>query len=223
MKVILFGATGMVGQGVLRECLLDPEVERVFMIVRSATGQRHEKLQEQVHENFFDFSSIGSKLSGYDACFFCLGVSSAGMSEVDYQHVTYDITLAAAKTLVERNAAMTFIYVSGAGTDSTERGRTMWARVKGRTENALLELPFRRAYMFRPAFIQPRNAVTSKTRSYRALYAVLGPLFPVLRALLPKYVTTTEQVGRAMLEAAKNGAPKTVLESPDIIELAGRD
>ena len=223
MKAILFGATGMVGQGVLRECLLDDEIERVLAIVRSATGQRHEKLQELVHENFFDFSSIGSKLSGYDACFFCLGVSSAGMTEVDYQRVTYDITLAAAKTLVERNAAMTFIYVSGAGTDSTGRGRTMWARVKGRTENALLELPFQRAYMFRPAFIQPRHGITSKTRSYRVLYVVFGPLFPVLRALFPKYVTTTEEVGRAMLKAAKHGAPKPVLENADIIALSGRE
>jgi uncharacterized protein YbjT (DUF2867 family) len=220
MRVILFGATGMVGQGVLRECLLDGEIERVLAIVRRATGRRHEKLQELVHENFFDFSTIGSKLSGYDACFFCLGVSSAGMREVDYQRVTYDITLAAAKTLVERNATMTFIYVSGAGTDSTGRGRTMWARVKGRTENALLELPFKGVYMFRPAFIQPRHGITSKTRSYRVLYAVFGPLFSVLRALFPRYVTTTEEVGRAMLEAAKHGAPKPVLENRDIILLA---
>jgi uncharacterized protein YbjT (DUF2867 family) len=222
MKVILFGATGMVGQGVLRECLLDGEVERVLAIVRSPTGQRHDKLQELVHEDFFDFSAVGPKLSGYDACFFCLGVSSAGMKEADYQRVTYEVTLAAANTLVERNAAMTFIYVSGAGTDSTGRGRTMWARVKGRTENALLELPFKRAYMFRPAFIEPRHGITSKTRSYRVLYAVLGPLFPVLRSLFPKDVTTTEEVGRAMLEGAKHGAPKPVLENADIIALAGR-
>jgi uncharacterized protein YbjT (DUF2867 family) len=216
MKVILFGATGMVGQGVLRECLLDDEVESVLAIVRGRTGQRHAKLQELVHENFFDFSALGSRLSGYDACFFCLGVSSAGMTEVDYQRVTYDITMAAAKTLVERNAAMTFIYVSGAGTDSSERGRTMWARVKGRTENALLELPFKAAYLFRPAFIQPRHGITSKTRAYRVLYAVFGPLFPALRALFPKYVTTTEEVGRAMLEVGKHGASKRVLENQDI-------
>ncbi|HEY6066144.1 MAG TPA: NAD(P)H-binding protein, partial [Thermoanaerobaculia bacterium] len=206
MKVILFGATGMVGQGVLRECLLDDEVERVLAIVRSPTGQRHGKLEERVHADFFDFSAIAPTLSGYDACFFCLGVSSAGMKEADYRRVTYDITLAAANTLVGRNPAMTFIYVSGAGTDSTGRSRTMWARVKGRTENALLELPFRRAYMFRPAFIEPGPGITSKTRSYRVLYAVLAPLFPVLRALFPRFVTTTEEVGRAMLEAAKHGA-----------------
>jgi uncharacterized protein YbjT (DUF2867 family) len=222
MKVILFGATGMVGQGVLRECLLNSGVESVLAIVRNPTGQRHPKLQELLHENFFDFSDIAPRLSGYDACFFCLGVSSAGMSEADYQRVTYDITLAAAKTLVERNPAMTFIYVSGAGTDGTGHGRTMWARVKGRTENALLELPFRGAYMFRPAVIQPRHGITSKTRSYRVLYAVFGPLFPVLRALFPRYVTTTEEVGHAMLEVAKHGAPERVLESRDIIALAGR-
>ena len=219
MKVILFGATGMVGQGVLRECLLDGEVESVLAILRSGTGRRHAKLQELVHENFFDFSALGSRLSGYDACFFCLGVSSAGMTEADYQRVTYDITLAAAKTLVERNPAMTFIYVSGAGTDGTERGRTMWARVKGRTENALLELPFQGVYMFRPAFIQPRDGITSKTRSYRVLYALFGPVFPALRTLFPRYVTTTEEVGRAMLEVAKHGESKAVLENQDIIAL----
>jgi uncharacterized protein YbjT (DUF2867 family) len=200
MKVILFGATGMVGQGVLRECLLDREVERVLTVVRRATGQRHSKLVELVHGNFFDFSAIEPQLSGYDACLFCLGVSSAGMSEDAYRRVTYDITLEAANTLVRRNAAMTFIYVSGAGTDSSEQGRTMWARVKGQTEDALLRLRFNAAYMFRPGFIQPLHGISSRTRAYRVL--------------------TTEQVGRAMLRAAKQGAPKAVLEAPDIIALA---
>jgi hypothetical protein len=212
----------MVGQGVLRECLLDSEVETVLAIGRSPTGQRHAKLQEIVHPDFSDFSSITNRVSGYDGCFFCLGVSSAGMGEADYQRVTFDITLAAAKTLLDRNPAMTFVYVSGAGTDSTERGRTMWARVKGKTENSLLGLPFRAAYMFRPAFIQPGPGIVSKTRSYRVLYAVFGPLFPVLRALFPRFVTTTEEVGRAMLEVAKHGAPKRVIENADIIAL-GRD
>jgi uncharacterized protein YbjT (DUF2867 family) len=220
MKVVLFGASGMVGQGALRECLLDRDVERVLTIVRRNTGQRHEKLVELVHENFFDFSPIETQLAGYDACLFCLGVSSAGMTERDYQRVTYDITLAAATALARRNARLTFIYVSGAGTDSSERGRTMWARVKGKTENALLALPFKAAYMFRPGFIQPQHGITSRTRTYRVLYAVFGPLFPVLRALFPRHVTTTEQVGRAMLQAAKQGAPKAVLESYDIIALA---
>ncbi len=209
----------MVGQGVLRECLLDSEVETVLAIGRSPTGQRHAKLQEIVHSDFSDFSGIADRVSGYDACFFCLGVSSAGMGEADYQRVTCDITLAAAKTLVARNPAMTFVYVSGAGTDSTERGRTMWARVKGKTENALLALPFRAAYMFRPAVIRPGPGIVSKTKSYRILYGVFGPLFPVLRTLFPRFVTTTEEVGRAMIEVARHGAGKRVLENADIIAL----
>jgi uncharacterized protein YbjT (DUF2867 family) len=219
MKVILFGATGMVGQGVLRECLLDPEVESVLAVGRRATGQQHEKLRELVHKDFFDFSSVEGELTGYDACFFCLGVSSAGMNEKDYAHVTYDITIAAAQVLARRNPGLTFIYVSGAGTDSTERGRMMWARVKGKTENALLGMPFKAAYMFRPALIQPLHGITSSTRMTRALYAVAGPLFPVVKALFPKYATTTERVGRAMIRSAKNGAPSHVLENREIDNL----
>ena len=209
----------MVGQGVLRECLRDGEVESVLAIVRSATGESHPKLQELVHPDFFDFSELGPRLAGYDACFFCLGVSSAGRSEEEYRRVTHDITLAAAKVLVERNPAMVFVYVSGAGTDGTERGRSMWARVKGKTENALLALPFRAAYMFRPAVIRPGPGITSKTRSYRILYALFRPLLPLLRTLFPGYVTTTEEVGRAMLEVAKHGAPKRILENADIVAL----
>lgn len=209
----------MVGQGVLRECLRDDDVEAVLAVVRSPTGQRHPKLHEIVHADFSDFSTIADRLSGCDACFFCLGVSSAGMGEPEYRRVTFDITLAAAKALADRNPAMTFVYLSGAGTDSTERGRTMWARVKGETENALLALPFRAAYMFRPAIIQPGPGIVSKTRSYRILYGVFGPLFPVLKALFPRFVTTTEEVGRAMLEVAKHGAPKRVIENADIIAL----
>jgi uncharacterized protein YbjT (DUF2867 family) len=216
MKVILFGATGMIGQGVLRECLLDPNVESVLAIGRSTPRQQHEKLRTLVHTDFLDFSSIRNHLSGYDACFFCLGVSSVGMKEKDYQRVTYDITLAVAQTLVELNQNMTFIYVSGAGTDSTEQGRSRWARIKGRTENALLKLPFKAAYMFRPAYIQPMHGIVSKTTLYRVFYAVMGHLLPVLKVLHPKYVTTTEQVGHAMIKVAKYGAPKRVLENQDI-------
>src|SRR5271157_2021359 len=216
MWVVLFGASGMVGQGVLRECLLDPEVTAVLSIVRSGTGQQHPKLREIVHGDFRDFSSIDSELTGFDACFFCLGVSSAGMSEEDYRRVTYDITLAAAQTLAKLDPNMTFVYVSGAGTDSTEHGRVMWARVKGETENALLRLPFKAAYMLRPAYIQPMHGIRSKTKLYQALYAVVAPLYPLWKALLPKYVTTTEQVGRAMIKVAKFGAPKHVLENQDI-------
>jgi uncharacterized protein YbjT (DUF2867 family) len=216
MKVILFGATGMVGQGVLRECVIDPAVERVLAVGRSATGQHHAKLRDLVLEDFLDFSAVTRELAGYDACFFCLGVSSAGMTEADYRRVTYDVTLAAARSLATINPAMTFIYVSGAGTDSTERGRSMWARVKGQTENALLGLPFKSAYMFRPAAIQPLHGITSKTRWYRLLYAATRPLLPFLRALIPNYITTTEQIGRAMIAVAATGADRRVLENEDI-------
>lgn len=219
MDVVLFGATGMVGQGVLRECLLDPDVHRVLSIGRGATGQQHPKLREIVRDNLFDFTDIASDLSGYDGCFFCLGVSAAGKTEEEYRRVTYDIAMAAATVLAKRNPGMTFIYVSGSGTDSTERGRTMWARVKGSTENALLRLPFKAAYMFRPAGIQPMHGETSKTRLYRLFYVMARPLMPLLKRLLPTYMTTTEQIGRAMIAAARNGAPKTILETEDINQL----
>ncbi|MGO8815792.1 MAG: epimerase [Terriglobia bacterium] len=219
MNVILFGASGMVGQGVLRECLLDPEVTSVVSIVRSSAAQRHPKLREIVHKNFLDFSPIEPELSGLDACFFCLGVSSAGVSEEKYRRVTYDIALAAAETLAKLNPKMTFVFISGAGTDSSEHGRVMWARVKGQTENALLRLPFKAAYMFRPGVIVPLHGIKSRTALYRIPYAILGPLLPLLKTLMPKYVTTTEKLGRAMLTAAKRGAPKPILESSDINDL----
>jgi uncharacterized protein YbjT (DUF2867 family) len=218
VNVVLFGATGMIGQGVLRECLLAPDVHSVLAVVRSPTRERHEKLREIIHKDFFDFSAIEPHLTGLDACFFCLGVSSAGMTEESYRRVTYDMTMAAAQTLLRLNPGMTFIYVSGAGTDSTERARVMWARVKGEIENALLRMPFKAAYMFRPGFIQPQHGIKSKTALYRFFYAITGPIFPLLKRL-PKYVTTTEQLGRAMLEVARRGAPKRVLESADINSL----
>jgi uncharacterized protein YbjT (DUF2867 family) len=216
MRVVLFGASGMVGQGVLRECLLNNEVESVLSIGRSAIGQQHAKLRELLHENFLDYSDVTDKLTGFDACFFCLGVSSAGMSEERYTRVTYDIALAAARTLARLNPGMTFIYVSGMGTDSSEHGGSMWARVKGKTENDLLRLPFKAAYMFRPAAIVPLHGIKSKTIVYRIFYAALGPLLPLLKGRFPKYVTTTEQLGRAMIQVAKDGAPKRVLENSDI-------
>jgi uncharacterized protein YbjT (DUF2867 family) len=219
MRVLIFGASGMVGQGVLRECLMDPDVESVMTIVRSATGKRDTKLRELVYDNFLDFSPIEGQLSGFDACFFCLGVSVAGMSEEHYQRITYGFTLAAARVLVGLNPNMTFIYVSGAGTDSSERGRSMWARVKGRTENELLRLPFHAAYMFRPGVIVPLHGIQSKTRIYRVFYILLGPVLPLLKGRFPKYVTTTEQIGRAMLKVAKRGWPKRVLETDDINEV----
>jgi uncharacterized protein YbjT (DUF2867 family) len=206
----------MVGQGALRECLLDPEVEKVFAIERNATAQQHEKLREIVHNDLSDLSAIEDRLSGYDACFFCLGVSAVGMKEEAYRRITYDLTISVARTLAKLNPAMTFIYVSGAGTDATERGRMMWARVKGETENALLQMPFKAVYMLRPGYIQPLYGIRTKTTWYGALYSIMGPLYPVWKLLFPKYVTTTECVGRTMLYAAKRGAPKPVLENQDI-------
>jgi len=216
MKVILFGATGMVGQGVLRECLLDPDVEQILSIVRTATERREPKLRELVHNDFFDFSRVENDLAGYDACFFCLGVSSAGMNEADYRRVTYDIALSAARTLARLNPNMTFMYVSGMGTDSSEKSGSMWARVKGKTENDLLGLPFKAAYMFRPAAIVPLHGIKSKTKLYQFFYTVLGPVLPVMYKAFPQYVTTSEQLGRAMLVVAKRGAPQSVLENSDI-------
>ncbi len=221
MKVILFGATGMVGQGVLRECELDSAVTAILSVVRATTAQQHPKLREVIQKDFFDFSTLESELSGFDACFFCLGVSSAGMAEEKYRRITYGITLAAAQTLAKLNPQMTFIYVSGTGTDSSERGRVMWARVKGQTENALLRLPFKAAYMFRPGVIVPLHGIKSRTALYRIPYLILGPLLPLLKRLFPRYIITTESLGRAMLIAAKRGAPKTLLENSDIAELSG--
>jgi uncharacterized protein YbjT (DUF2867 family) len=216
MRVILFGATGMVGQAVLRECLLDPRVERVQSIVRSPTGQQDAKLTELIHKDFFDYSDVETQLTGYDACFYSAGPSSAGMSEEDYAHATYDMTLAAARTLARLNPSMTFIYISGAGTDSTEKGRTMWARIKGKTENTLLSLPFKSAYMFRPGVIQPLHGIQSKTTGYRIGYILAKPFFPLLKLLFPRSVTTTEHLGRAMIHVARNGYPKQILEARDI-------
>jgi len=216
MNVLLLGATGMVGQGVLRECLLASDVLRVTTLGRTATGQTHAKLDELVHASLFDLSPIESRLTPYDACFFCLGVSSAGMSEQKYTVVTHDLSLSVARTLARLNPGMTFVYVSGMGTYTTEHGRSMWARVKGRTENALLRLPFKAAFMFRPGAIMPMHGVRSKTALYRAAYVVLTPLYPLIKRLSPNAVTTSEQVGRAMLQVARHGYPNPVLETADI-------
>jgi len=216
MNVLLFGATGMVGQGVLRECLLAPDVERVLSVGRTSTGQRSGKLGELIRADLFNLAGDEASLTGYEACFFCLGVTSAGMTEEAYTRVTHDLTLSVAQTLARLNPAMTFIYVSGSGTDSSGKGRTMWARVKGRTENDLLQMPFRAAYMFRPGFIEPLHGIQSKTRSYRFFYAALRPLFSVLHRALPNSVLTTEEIGEAMLIAARRGAPKPHLEARDL-------
>jgi uncharacterized protein YbjT (DUF2867 family) len=216
MKVMLFGATGMVGQGVLRECLLDATVTQVLAVGRHSTGQQHPKLRELVAPDLYDLSPLESQLAGYDACFFTLGTSAAGLSEERYSRVTYDLTLAVARILARLNPAMTFVYVSGVGTDSSERGRVMWARVKGRTENALLRIGFRAAYMFRPGLIVPMHGIKSRTTLYRVAYLILSPIVPVIRALFPNAVTTTERVGRAMIAVARAGYATAILEPVDI-------
>jgi uncharacterized protein YbjT (DUF2867 family) len=228
MRVIVYGATGMVGQGVLRECLLDEGVTDVLVVGRSATGRTDPKLREVLVSDPSDLGSVDAgatpdKLADYDACFFCLGVSSAGMSEEAYRRITYDLTLAVAEGLATRHPDMTFVYVSGQSTDTN--GRRMWARVKGETEDALLALPLD-AYMFRPGFIQPLHGVTSKTRLYRFAYRVITPLYPILSRIAPSWVTTSEAVGRAMLAVARDGGaghhPKTprIFENPDIAAVA---
>ena len=220
MKAILFGGTGMIGRGVLLECLADPEVESVLLVGRRASGAKGEKLTELVHADLFDYSAVAERFAGYDACFFCLGVSSAGMNETDYTRVTYDLTLAAAQAVLKASPKLTFCFISGAGTDGTGQGRAMWGRVKGRTENALLRLGFEAAYMFRPGLIQPLKGIESRTPSYRAFYAAFGWLLPVVKAVLPNTITTTERLGLAMLNAAKQGYATTILETRDINLLA---
>jgi uncharacterized protein YbjT (DUF2867 family) len=232
MKAILFGATGMIGQGVLRECLADSEVTQVMTVSRSPLGQSHPllrqgfggqaKLIELIHKNFEDFSPLEKDFKGYDACFFCLGVPSAGMSETDYRRMTRDFAVAAATTLSKVNPGMTFVFISGAGTDSTEKGPIMWARVKGEAENAILKMPFKASYVFRPGIIQPLDGIVSRVKLYRIFYTVTGPIMPLLKWLFPKYVTTTRLLAQAMIKVARDGAPKRILESSDFDQLAGK-
>ena len=220
MRILIFGATGMVGLGVLRECLAAADVEQVTTIGRSTVEQAHPKLTQIVHRELTDYRAIEPQLSGFDACFFCLGVSSAGMSEDAYRRLTCDVTLAAAKVLARLNPDLVFTYVSGAGTDSTETGRVMWARVKGKTENDLSRLPLAGVYLFRPGVIRPLHGIRSKTASYRVFYALTGPLLALLRALMPNTILDTEVIGRAMLNAARRGAGRATLETGDIARLA---
>ncbi|GAA2843756.1 NAD-dependent epimerase/dehydratase family protein [Nonomuraea rubra] len=213
MRVILFGATGMIGRGVLRECLLDERVTAVLAVGRASTGVSHGKLREVLHDDLLDLGPVEGELGGYDACFFCLGVSAAGMREPEYRRITYEFTLSVGETLARLSPGSRFVYVSGAGTNA--QGRAMWARVKGQTENALLALPLE-AYMFRVGFVQPMHGVRSRTRLYQAAYVITRPLFPVLRRLVGGGVTTTEQVGRAMIAVAERGAAKRILGPADI-------
>lgn len=216
MKVLIYGATGMVGQGVLRECLNAPDVELVQAVGRTAIRRQHPRLRELLTSDLAVTAGIEAQLSGFDACFFCLGASSSGMSEAEYTRLTYGLTLAVAQTLARLNPRMTFVYVSGAGADSSEKGRSMWARVRGRTENALLGLPFRATYVFRPGLIEPLHGIRSKTRSYRWFYALARPLLPLLRATLGDLMLSTETIGQAMLAVVRRGAPRAVLEARDI-------
>jgi len=219
MRIVIFGASGMVGQGALRACLRDPEVEQVVSIVRAPTGTTHEKLREIVHKNFLDFTPIENQLTGLTACLYCLGVASTGTKEEDYTRITYEFTIAAATTLLKLNPDMSFVFVSGAGADSTEHGGTMWARVKGKTEKTLLAMPFRSIYVFRPAMIQPLDGIQSKTASYRIIYGLIAPFLTAARHFWPSHISTTQELGKTMLAAAKRGTEKRVVEAKQIREV----
>jgi uncharacterized protein YbjT (DUF2867 family) len=221
MRILIFGSTGMVGQGVLRECLLDDRVTGIVSIVRSASGLLDSKLTEIVLPDLAGIATVGERLSGFDACFFCLGVSSIGMSEADYTRITYDLTMQVANVLAPLNPQMTFIYVTGAGT--SRDSRQMWSRIKARTEDGLADLPFKSAYFFRPGFIQPLHGVVSKTRWYMAVYAVSRPFSSMLTRQLPSIATTTERLGRAMINVAAGGYARPILESADINIASGAD
>lgn len=219
INAIIFGATGMVGEGVLHQALVHPDVASVLVIGRRSCGVKHPKMKELIHADFYDYSSIEAELTGFNACFFCLGVSSIGMSEATYRRVTFDLTMQAATTLARLNPDMTFCYITGAGTDSTEKGTVMWARVKGMTENRLMELPFKAAYMFRPGFIKPLKG----QRSAHTISKVAGALYPLMSILVPKYICTMEEVAKAMIHVVKAGYPSKILENNDIVRFAGTE
>lgn len=216
MKVIITGATGMVGEGVLNECLGNANVEKILVINRKPCGISHPKLKEILHDNFFDLGNIRDQLSGYDSCLFCLGVSSVGMKEDQFTKYTYTLTMHVAETFVKSNANMTFCYISGAGTDSTEKGRIMWAKVKGKTENDLLKLPFKAVYLFRPGYLNPTKGM-KHTLPY---YKYVSWAYPILRSLLPKYVSTLQELALAMINVSLKGYSKKVLEVKDIVAMS---
>lgn len=220
MKVIITGATGMVGKGVLLECLDDKAVQEVLVIGRNPVGIEHPKQKELIHTDFSSFENVRQQLAGFDACFFCLGVSSAGMKEEKYRHITYDYTLALAKVLFELNPAMTFNYVSGMGTDSSEKGRSMWARVKGKTENDLLKTGFKGAYMFRPGAIIPLRGIKSRTKSYQFMYDYFMWLVKLVKWMAPNSVVDTAQIGKAMIRSVQKRYSKNILDPKDIIALS---
>ena len=219
MRVILFGATGMIGSGALIECLEDPGVEAVLAIVRRPTGRSHDKLTELIHSDFADYSGVEDELRDYDACLFCLGISAAGMSEADYRRITYDYSVAAGEVLSRLNPAMRLCFISGAGTNMSSR--QMWARVKGEAEAAMLGLPWRSAHMFRPGGIAPKKGVVSGVRSYRIFYALFGWALPLIQRVAPNAITDTVKLGRALIRVGREGHPKSYLETPDINAAAG--
>jgi len=216
IRAIITGATGMVGEGVLHECLLHSDVESVLVINRKPCGVKHEKLKEIIHKDFFDLSAIEDQPKGYNACYFCAGVSSVGKKEDEYTRITYDLTMNFANKLVKLNSDMTFCYVSGVGTDSTEKGRSMWARVKGKTENDLLKLPFKAAYMFRSGYIQPTKGLKNAYKAYK----IFAPFYPLIKLLFSKYVVTLKQLGLSMINSTLYGSDKKILECRDIVNLS---
>jgi uncharacterized protein YbjT (DUF2867 family) len=219
IKPILFGSSGMIGQGVLMECLESPDVESLLIINRRPSGISHPKVKEIIHEDVSDLSEISSELIGFDTCFFCLGVSAVGLNEEAYNAITYTLTTRVAEALLKVSKDITFIYISGKGTDSSEKGSMMWARVKGKTENALLAIPFKEAYMFRPGFIQPMKGIRSRTRIYNMVYFVFKPFYFILKSY-KNGVTDTISLGKAMIYVAVNGYDKKIVESWDINEIA---
>ncbi len=222
MNVAIFGSSGMVGQGVLLECLRDPGVESILTVVRKPSGPRppnfpnQQKIRDVVHTDFQDFTPIESQLTGLDACYFCLGAGSSGMSEVDYTRITYGITVAAIRTLLKASPNLTFIFISGEGSDSTEKSRIMWARVKGKAENAVLGAGFKSAYVFRPGFIEALDGIESRTPLYRKLYKIFAPLIFLIKKFMPQRITNTQQIGRAMLQVTRNGYSKPILTTADL-------
>ena len=216
IKVIITGATGMVGEGVLHECLLHENIEEILLVTRKSCGITHPKIKELVHNDFYDLSSIASQLKGYDACFFCLGISSIGMKEPDFYKVTYTLTMHFANTVSIQNNAMTFCYISGASTDSTEKGKVMWARVKGKTENDLMKVAFKAVYNFRPGYMQP----TKGLKNTLGFYKYVSWMYPLLKRIFPNRVSTLSELGQAMINAALKGYTKNILEVKDIKALA---
>lgn len=220
MKAIITGASGMVGKGVLLECLDHPEIEEVLTIGRSLINIEHQKLTQIKHEDFSSYDHISDQLKNYDACYMCMGISAAGLSEEKYKQITYNYTMALAQTLYELNPDMTITYVSGQGTDSSENGRAMWGRVKGKTENDLLKLGFNQAFMFRPGGIIPLRGIKSKTKSYQFFYDYFMWLIKLIKLIAPNSIVNTTQIGKAMIKVTMKGYHKTIIDPKDIIGLS---